>query len=94
MLCGVLGLPLGNHAGFLSGNQQALITRANMPPAVNKAVMQQLACVVEAVSDVAEHHSEGLCHRDGVPEVSIVLALALLCQHVSVLSLLGRDLLC
>lgn len=63
-------------------------------PAVDKAVVQELACVVEAVPDVAEHHPEGLCHRDGVPEISIVLALALLCQHVSVLSLLGCDLLC
>ena len=56
--------------------------------------MQELACVVEAVPDVAEHHSERLCHRDWVPEIGIVLALVLLCQHVSVLSLLGRDLLC
>ena len=71
-----------------------VITRANLIPAVNKAVMQELACVVEAVPDVAEHHSERLCHRDWVPEIGIVLALALLCQHVSVLSLLGRDLLC
>ena len=79
---------------YLSSIQQLLRTGTSAKPAVNKAVVQELACVVEAVPDVAEHHPEGLCHRDGVPEVSIVLALALLCQHVSVLSLLGCDLLC
>ena len=63
-------------------------------PAVDKAVVQELAGVVEPVPDVAQHHPEGLRHWDGVPEVCIVLALALLCQHVGVVSLLGGNLLC
>lgn len=62
-------------------------------PAVDKAVVQKLSCVVQPVPDVAEHHPEGLGHGDGVPEVGVILALALLCQHVGVLRLLGGHLL-
>jgi hypothetical protein len=56
--------------------------------------MQQLTSVVKAVPDVAQHHSERFCDWNGVPKVSIVLALALLSQHVSILGVLGCDLLC
>ena len=67
--------------------------RAQCIPAVNKAVMQQLPGVVQPVPNVTEHHPEGLSHWDRVPEVCIVLALALLCQHVRILSLLAAHLL-
>ena len=63
-------------------------------PAVDETVVQQLASVVEAVPDVTKHHTEGLSHWDGVPEVSIVLALALLCQQVAVMCLLAVHLFC
>lgn len=63
-------------------------------PAVHQAVMQQLTSVVKAVPDVAQHHSERFSDWNGVPEVSIVLALTLLSQHVSILGVLGCDLLC
>lgn len=63
-------------------------------PAVDKAVVQELAGVVEPVPDVTQHHPEGLRHWNRVPEVCIVLALALLCQHVGVMSQLGCHLLC
>lgn len=56
--------------------------------------MQQLTSVVQAVPDVAQHNSERFCDWNGVPEVSVVLALALLSQHVSILGMLGCDLLC
>ena len=56
--------------------------------------MQQLASVVEAVPHFTQHHSEGLCDGHRVPEVSIVLALALLHQLVDVSGLLGMHLLC
>ena len=56
-------------------------------------MVQKLSRVVQPVPDVAEHHPEGLGHGDGVPEVGVILALALLCQHVGVLRLLGGHLL-
>lgn len=56
--------------------------------------MQQLASVVEAVPYFTQHHSEGLCDGHRVPEVSIVLALALLHQLVDIAGLLGMHLLC
>ena len=77
----------GWHADKVSAEAQSCTRHHSMQvrgpgpggaPGVDQAVVQQLACVVQAVPDVTQHHSEGLSHRDGVPEVSIVLALALL----------------
>lgn len=56
--------------------------------------MQQLTSMVKAVPDVAQYHSERFCDWNGIPKVSVVLALALLSQHVSILGMLGVDLLC
>ena len=53
-----------------------------------QTVVQKLTGVVQPVPGVTQYHPEGLCDRDGVPEVSIVLALALLSQHVGVCCLL------
>lgn len=65
----------------------------SLVPAMYQAVVQQLTGVVETVPHIAEHYTEGLCDGDGVPEVSIVFALALLSQQVAVLGLLGEHLL-
>lgn len=63
-------------------------------PLVHEAVVQELAGVVQPVPHFAEHHSEGLRQGHRVPEVCVVLALALLHQLVRILGLLGVHLLC
>ena len=74
--------------------EQAFRCAGEGRPVVHEAMVQQLAGMVKAVPHFAEHHPEGLSDRHRVPEVSIVLALALLHQLVCVLCLLGMHLLC
>lgn len=56
--------------------------------------MQELAGMVQAVPHFTEHHSEGLSDGHWVPEVSVVLTLALFHQLMCVLCLLSMHLLC
>jgi len=61
---------------------------------VDEGMVQDLARVVQAVAQLREHQAVGVVQRDEVPELHIVLLLALVCQGVRVLALLVVHLLC